>query len=447
VHVYQHVNARHNTKNVVVRGVHANGGRQVGANCVVGDRQQQGRVVDTRQVARSTGLVLLRLQGKRVHIDTNSGDVGVVLVGLNQVEVVAVANLEAVVAVELEQGRDGRVLARHAFHAGDGVTRLQDGAVPPVRVVEGLLALPRVDDRVIARDVRVALNDPDKLLARVVEVELQLVGRGGDGFTTRVLKNINQVLVGNLGELAALIRVKVDVIDVEGGSSQTALADTVANGVGVSRIRVVPAQVVEGLELEVDADLVVLEGNQGESQTRVAAEPELQRDVQSIHRGARGNDLRGEGLTAIAVIVAVGAALVEQVGELRDVADHLGISSLLASLLGEFVPDVEPVTILLINSLTSNLDFNVLDEVVTDPVEPTKLGTRAVRGLEGDLGESGLEVHAVDQITVTLDGAGDLLAEVGGAIEGVLDGLHGEVRVASVHARNPLCFQRGWTIT
>ena len=38
----------------------------------------------------------------------------------------------------------------------------------------------------------------------------------------------------------------------------------------------------------------------------------------------------------------------------------------------------------------------------------------------------------MDQITVALDGAGDLLAEVGGAIEGVLNGLHGEVSVAAI---------------
>jgi len=74
----------------------------------------------------------------------------VVLVGLDPVEVVAVANLEAVVAVELQQGSNGGVLASHTFNTGDGVTRLQNGAVPPVRVVEGLLSLPRVDDGVIA---------------------------------------------------------------------------------------------------------------------------------------------------------------------------------------------------------------------------------------------------------------------------------------------------------
>jgi len=329
--------------------------------------------------------MLLRLQSERVHVDTNSGDVGVVLVGLNQVEVVAIANLEAIMAVELEKSRDGGVLASHAFNTGDGVARLQDGAVPPVRVVEGLLTLPRVDDRVIARDVRVALNDPDELLARVVEVELQLVGARGDRLAARELEDINEVLVGDLGELAALIRVEVDVVDIERGSGKTALADTVTDSVGVSRVRVVPAQVVEGVELEVDADLVVLEGDQGESKTRVAAEPELEGDVQRVHGGARGNDLRGEGLTAIAVIVAVGAALVEQVGELRDVADHLSITSLLASLLGEFVPDVEPVTILLVDALTSNLNFNVIDEVVANPVEPAELSARAVRGLEGNL--------------------------------------------------------------
>ena len=227
------VNARHNTKNVVVGGVHTDSGRQVGANSVVGDRQQQRSVVNTGQVARSTGLVLLRLEGKRVHVDTNSGDVGVVLVGLNPVEVVTVTNLEAVMAVELQQSRDRGVLASHAFNTGDGVTRLQNGAVPPVRVVEGLLTLPRVDNRVIARHVGVTLDNPHQLLARVVEVQLQLVGAGGDGLTASELQDIDQVLVRDLGELTTLIRIQVDVVNVQGGSGETALADTVANGMRV----------------------------------------------------------------------------------------------------------------------------------------------------------------------------------------------------------------------
>ena len=162
--------------------------------------------------------MLLRLESERVNVDTDSGDVGVVLVGLDQVEVVAVANLEAVVAVQLQEGRDSRVLASHTFNTGDGVTRLQNGAVPPVRVVEGLLTLPLVDDGVIAGNVGVTLDNPYQFLAGVVEVELQLVSAGGDGLTASELQDIDEVLVRDLGELAALIRVQVDVIYVEGGS-------------------------------------------------------------------------------------------------------------------------------------------------------------------------------------------------------------------------------------
>jgi hypothetical protein len=125
-------------------------------------------------------LVLFRLESKAVNVDTNSRDVGVVLVRLDPVEVVAIADREAVVAVELEEGSDGGVLTSHAFNTSDGVTRLEYRAVPPVRVVEGLLSLPGVDDVVIAADERVALDNPDEFLTRVVEVQLDLVGTRSD---------------------------------------------------------------------------------------------------------------------------------------------------------------------------------------------------------------------------------------------------------------------------
>ena len=377
--------------------------------------------------------MLLWLESERVHIDANRWDVGVVLVRLDPVEVVAVANLETVVAVELEETRDGRVLAGHTLDTSDGVTRLEHAAVPPVRVVERLLTLPWVDDVVVARHERVTLDDPDKLLAWVVKVQLELVGRGGDRLTTSELQNIDEVLVRDLGELAALVRVKVDVIDIERGGGETALADAVADRVGVRGVRVIPADIVEGVELEVDADLVVLEGDQRQSKTWVAAEPELERDVQGVHRGARGDDLRSEGLTAIAVVVASRSTLVQEVRKLWDIADHLGITGLLASLLGELVPNVKPVTVLLVNALTTDLNLNIIDDVVTDPVEPTELSARTVRRLELHLRQGSLEVHAVDQITVALNRAGNLLAKVRGAVKRVLDGLHGKVGVAAVH--------------
>ena len=230
----------------------------------------------------------------------------------------------------------------------------------------------------------------------MVEVQLQLVGAGGDGLTARELQDIDQVLVGDLGELTTLIRVQVDVVHIQGGGGQTALTDTVADGVGVRRVRVVPADVIERVELEIDADLVVLESNEREGKARVAAEPELEGDVERVHWCTAGDDLRREGLAAIAVIVARGAALVEEVREFRDVTNHLGVAGLLARLLRELIPDVEPVAILLIDALATDFNLDVFNDVVTNPVEPAELSTRAIRGLELYLRERGLEVHAVD---------------------------------------------------
>ena len=159
--------------------------------------------------------MLLRLESKGVDVDTNRGDIGVVLVGLHLVEVASFADLEAIVAVELEQRSDDRVTTSHALHAGDGVTRLQHGAVPPVREVEGLLTLPRVHYSVIARHEGIALDNPHKLLARVVEVQLELVAGAGDGLGTSELEGLNQILVRDLSELAALISVEVDVVNIQ----------------------------------------------------------------------------------------------------------------------------------------------------------------------------------------------------------------------------------------
>ena len=94
---------------------------------------------------------------------------------------------------------------------------------------------------------------------------------------------------------------------------------------------------------------------------------------------------------------------------------------------------MEPLAVVLVDALAADLELDAADEVVTDPVEPAELRARAVRRLEGDRRERGLEVDAVDQITVALDRARYTLAEARGAVERVLDGLHGEVGVATVN--------------
>ncbi len=374
----------------------------------------------------------LRSEGKGVYIDTSGRAVGVVLVGLHLVEVATLADLEAIVAVELEESSDDRVLAGHTLDGGVGETAELDGAIPEVRVVEGLLTIPGINYSGVARHERIALDNPDKLLHGVVEVELDLVGRGSDGLTAGELENLNEVLVGHLGELAALIGVKEDVVNIERGSRETSSGDAVNH-----RLLVGPAEVAEVVELEVDAHLVVLEGDEGESKTRVAAEPELEGHIESVLRSALRDDVGLIGASSsrgTAVRVAGGSGRgIDQVGELGHVTNHLGIHSLLTGLLGELIPDVEPVTIVLVNALTTDLELNGLHEVVTNPVEPAELGITTISGAESHLRENSLEIDAVDKITIALDSAGNLLAEVGGTIEGVLNGLHGKVSVTTVY--------------
>jgi len=339
--------------------------------------------------------VLLGLEGKAVHVDTNRGDVGVVLVGLDQVEVATLTLVEAIVAVELDLGRNDRIVTGHALDTRNGVPRLEDGAVPPVGVVEGLLTLEGLDDGIIAADEGITLNNPDKLLARVVEVELDLVGGRGDGLRTRELELLDEVLVGDRGKAATLIRVEVDVVDVERGADEARGGDTVADLVrgGRGAIGIVEAEVVEGLELEVDLDLVVLEGNQGERKTRVAAEPELERDVQRLHRRARTGDARVRQLRRRARRIqrdTVGRLEENQVG---GVAEHVLEGLLRARGLRELRPDLHPVAVLAVNARAAHLNLNLLDEAVADVVEPAE----AVRGarVQHNLRESNLDVRAV----------------------------------------------------
>jgi hypothetical protein len=306
--------------------------------------------------------VVLRLESERVDVDTDGRDVGVVLVRLDFVEVATLTHRETIVTVELDQGSDHRVATSHTLDTSDGVARLEDRAVPPVREVERLLTLPGVGDEGIAADEGVTLDNPHKLLTRVVEVQLELVGGGSDGLTASELEDVNQILVGDLGELTTLISIEVDVINVERSGDQVGSCNTITDYIDVgvlgSNIELEVADIVEG---QVDTNFVVLEGNQRQCQTRVAAEPELEGDVESVFRRAVLHFVGSVGLTRYAVIIASLTTLNEEVSQLRDVTYHLGITGLLTRLLSELIPDVEPLTIVLIDALTTDLEFYLLD--------------------------------------------------------------------------------------
>ena len=150
-----------------------------------------------------------------------------------------------------------------------GATKSMDGvgeSIDGIRVVEGLGTeglvqdLTTLEGRAVV-DVGIGLDNPDELLARMVEVELDLVAGRADRLVTSELELLNQVFVGILGELATLVRVQKHVIDVQGGSNQGLL---VGSGVGDGDTRSTsegvhgPQALTNGAEINVDLNFVIL---------------------------------------------------------------------------------------------------------------------------------------------------------------------------------------------
>ena len=214
-------------------------------------------------------------------------------------------------------------------------------------------------------------------------------------------------------------------------------------------------EVLEILELDVDLDLVVLEGNEGEREAGVAVEPELEGNVEGLlrdaakdgvcgrhnvgrkdaiiakagdvgvvageRRGIRGIDLRNAG-RAVRAGVKLNTAIA---------VDHVEVRELLTRGERELIPDVEPLTIVLVDLLAADLDVDVVDKVLAEVGDPRERATaRHDGGVDG--GEGDLDVDARDKIAVAGDRALDTLAEVADTVEGLLDGLHREVGMPTV---------------
>jgi len=215
------------------------------------------------------------------------------------------------------------------------------------------------------------LDDPDKLLAWVVEVELNLVGGRTNGLVTSELDLLKEVLVGVLCHLAALISVKEDIVNIERGSNKGLLVGS-RDGLssrGARKGLDSPQALTNRADVKVNLDLVVLESNQGKGKSGVAAEPEQQGDVESgLREGVAGSaNLAGSsGRGARSRDISKGG--VSDVGKLGGVTNHLEVSTLLLRRKGELVPDVHPVTILTVNALTSNLNLNLGNELLTNVI-------------------------------------------------------------------------------
>jgi len=378
-----------NSKNIVVGREHVHVGRVTSG--VLDDLDL--RVIDAREVARASGLVLLGLERERVRVDTGHGVAGVVVIGLDLVEVLTLLFLETILAVEDElEGVEGTGGLLSECPGPTFATDREEGradrgqgheAVGVRRVGVGLENNGGVGGDVgeVPQGVLVGGNvgeAPDKLLDGVVVREADLLGTGGgDGVGTSVLDLLDQVFMTLLREATTLLGVEVHVVgpDLEGLH--------IKEGVEIGR------------EVDVNAHLVVLEGDQRQVQPGVPVEEEDEGQVHSLTG-------RGSG--------------------------HLTPGSLLGLIQVKLGVHAPPLLVVLVDALTTDGQFNVVDGTLGDPVAVIDEGRR------GSVGGSRLEldVHVTDEITVTGDSHGHAAGVGGSTVDGLLDVLHGEVSVALV---------------
>ena len=377
-------------EDVVVSGEHVHGDRVVGGSR--GDNLDL-RVIDAREVAGTGGLMLLGLEREGVRVDTGVGAASVVVVRLHLVEVLTLLFLETVLAVEDElegvEGTDG-------FFGEDGGganrTNLNHGntnlgsADETVGTFEGALVGIQLDVEIGGRGGEVPHTvvclgvgeAPHQFLDGVVVRQADLLGTtvSSDGVGTGVLHLLDQVLVSFLRKTTTLLSVEVDVVGphLEHGRVQ------------------VGGEV--GRQVEIHTDFVVLERNQGQVQTGVAVEEEDEGQVDSL-AVTRGGHLTPSGLLGLIEV-------------------KLGVHA-------------PPLLVVLVNPLSADRQFNVVDGTLGNPVAiggGGGLGSRLI-GLE-------LDVHVTNQITVARNSDGHAAGVGGGTVHGLFDVLHREVSVALV---------------
>jgi hypothetical protein len=173
----------------------------------------------------------------------------------------------------------------------DSVGKSIDG----ISIVKGLSTkepvkkLVAVERRTVV-NVLIGLDNPDELLNGMVKVELDLVGRRADRLVTSELKLLDKILMGVLSHAPALISVEEDVVNIERGSDQRLVvggvnAATVGSVAGAAAERADgPQALIDGTNIEVNFDLVILKGDEGQSETRVAAIPELKGHIEGSLR-------------------------------------------------------------------------------------------------------------------------------------------------------------------
>jgi len=175
-----------------------------------------------------------------------------------------------------------------------------------------------------------------------------------------------------LGHASALISIEENVIDVKRSGYERF-------SVGGRRLFVARCgnsvnsekALIKRTEFDVNLDLVVLEGNKRKSKSWVTAEPELKRNVKSCFRESVTRSADGLGdVVGTASSGNIGEVAIGKVGKLRGLTNHLVVSGLLLTGESKLVPDVHPVTVLTVDALTTDLNLNHRDKLLTGVIEP-----------------------------------------------------------------------------
>lgn len=325
-----------------------------------------------------------------------------------------------------------------------------------VDVLDGVQAvLARVVEVVVAGLVGAAADSPQELNHGMIEVEIQAHLAGLLGHL-HGLHLGDELLEGAGGKLVALHNVKEDV-----GGLQAGLEVGVGYGLAVGALHdghfAAGALDAAGklFKLDGDLDVVELEGDEGEGIARGLGVPE------------------GEGNIQSALLLGVGDKASDGVA----LANHL--LEALSGLAGKLFPHEEVVVVEGVHNLATNDEARLLDEELANGVDPVcpgavKAGANSVVGdgvSSGDSatvaagggavssrvtgvaarellgtgstgasgGGAGLDsgkvndgVLVVDQVTGAVEGALHGGAKLDVGVEGLLNGLHGEVGVLVV---------------
>lgn len=259
------------------------------------------------------------------------------------------------------------------------------------------------------------LAGPDQLLARMVEVELELAAeragaRVSEGFSG-VLNLLDQVFVSDLSESSSLFGIEVYVVYHNRSTSER----EVAHGRSGSSVPV--KKLGDRLEFNVESYFVVLKSDQGESQSSVSAEPELEGNVESV---------LGENLSGV-----ISGGNISESSHLSYITDELSVTSFLSTGVSELIPDVEEGSSLLVDLGSTDFDFNLFAESVSESSDPCDLvDTRQVTSqYSRDLD---LECRVGCEITVSVYSYSVSASRLC-RVNSLLDSFAGEVSVSSIY--------------